>query len=66
MVRQARRVSLCLALFQSLWANHFRYAGVKGIFEELDGRIRRHLRNFLWRQWKRPFTRAMRPSGNQG
>jgi len=40
------------------WVNYFRYAGVKGIFEELDGWIRRHLRLILWRQWKRPVTRA--------
>ena len=40
------------------WVNYFRYAGVKGIFEELDGWIRRHLRKILWRQWKRPVTRA--------
>ena len=40
------------------WANYFRYAGVKGIFEELDGWIRRHLRLILWRQWKRSVTRA--------
>ena len=40
------------------WVNYFRHAGVKGIFEELDGWIRHHLRKILWRQWKRPFTRA--------
>jgi len=40
------------------WVNYFRYAGIKGIFEDLDGWIRRHLRKILWRQWKRPFTRA--------
>ncbi len=40
------------------WVNYFRYAGAKGIFEELDGWIRRHLRKILWRQWKRPSTRA--------
>ena len=40
------------------WVNYFRHAGVKGIFEELDGWIRRHLRKILWRQWKRPVTRA--------
>lgn len=40
------------------WVNYFRYAGVKGIFEELDGWIRRHLRKTLWRQWKRSVTRA--------
>ncbi len=40
------------------WSNYFRYAEVKGIFEELDEWIRRKLRAILWRQWKRPFTRA--------
>ena len=40
------------------WMNYFRLAEVKGIFEELDGWLRRKLRCLLWRQWKRPFTRA--------
>ena len=40
------------------WINYFRLAEVKGIFEELDGWIRRKLRAIVWRQWKRPFTRA--------
>lgn len=40
------------------WVNYFRHADVKGVFEQLDGWIRRHLRKILWRQWKRPFTRA--------
>ena len=40
------------------WLNYFRHADVKKVFEELDGWIRRHLRKILWRQWKRPNTRA--------
>ena len=40
------------------WVNYFRYAEVKGIFEELDGWLRRKLRRILWKQWKRPYTRA--------
>jgi group II intron reverse transcriptase/maturase len=40
------------------WINYFRYAEVKGIFEELDGWLRRKLRRILWKQWKRPYTRA--------
>jgi len=40
------------------WINYFQLAEVKGIFEELDGWIRRKLRNILWRQWKKPKTRA--------
>ena len=42
------------------WMNYFRLAEVKGIFEELDSWIRRKLRCLIWRQWKRPFTRAQR------
>ncbi|MGC9966300.1 MAG: group II intron reverse transcriptase/maturase [Syntrophobacteraceae bacterium] len=40
------------------WVNYFRLAEVKGIFEELDGWVRRRLRCILWRQWKRTYTRA--------
>ena len=40
------------------WMNYFRLAEVKGIFDELDGWIRRKLRCLIWRQWKRPFARA--------
>jgi RNA-directed DNA polymerase len=42
------------------WINYFRYSEVKGIFEELDGWLRRKLRRILWKQWKRPKTRAKR------
>ncbi|MCA1600606.1 MAG: group II intron reverse transcriptase/maturase [Acidobacteria bacterium] len=40
------------------WMNYFRLAEVKGIFEELDGWIRRKLRCVIWRHWKRPLTRT--------
>ncbi len=40
------------------WVNYFRLSEVKGVFEELDGWIRRKLRCMLWRQWKRNYTRA--------
>ncbi|MCH7777394.1 MAG: hypothetical protein IH878_12775, partial [Gemmatimonadetes bacterium] len=36
----------------------FRLAQTKGVFEDLDGWFRRKLRAILWRQWKRPRTRA--------
>jgi RNA-directed DNA polymerase len=42
------------------WIGYFRLAEAKGIFEELDGWIRRRLRCILWRQWKRPGTRKAR------
>ena len=40
------------------WVNYFRLAEVRGVFEQLDGWIRRKLRAILWRQWKRTHTRA--------
>jgi RNA-directed DNA polymerase len=40
------------------WGNYYRLSDVEGVFEELDGWIRRRLRLILWRQWKRPRTRA--------
>lgn len=39
------------------WAGYFKAAETKRVFEELDGWVRRRLRNILWRQWKRPPTR---------
>jgi RNA-directed DNA polymerase len=42
------------------WLQYFRLAEAKGVFEELDGWIRRKLRCVLWRQWKRPRTRLKR------
>ena len=42
------------------WIGYFRLAEAKGIFEELDGWLRRRLRSILWRQWKRPRTRLRR------
>lgn len=40
------------------WMNYFRLCQVKGIFQELDGWLRRRLRCIRWRQWKRPRTRV--------
>jgi hypothetical protein len=40
------------------WIEYFRLAEVKGVIEEADGWLRRKLRCLLWRQWKRPMTRA--------
>ncbi len=40
------------------WVNYFKLSQVKGVFEQLDGWIRRKLRNIIWRHWKRVHTRA--------
>lgn len=39
------------------WADYFRLSEVSGVFEELDGWVRRRIRSQQWRQWKRPRTR---------
>ena len=40
------------------WMAYFRLTETKKVLEELDGWIRHKLRCILWRQWKRPYTRA--------
>lgn len=40
------------------WMAYFKLAETRQALEELDGWIRRKLRCILWRQWKRPYTRA--------
>lgn len=40
------------------WAAYFKLTETKRTLEELDGWLRRKLRCILWRQWKRPYTRA--------
>jgi RNA-directed DNA polymerase len=40
------------------WMNYFQLTQSKGVLEELDGWVRRRLRCLLWKQWKRPGTRA--------
>lgn len=39
------------------WINHFRYADMKGLMEELDEWLRRRIRAVYWTQWKRVRTR---------
>jgi RNA-directed DNA polymerase len=40
------------------WAAYFKLTETKKALAELDGWIRHKLRCILWRQWKRPYTRA--------
>lgn len=42
------------------WANYFGIADERGIFDKLDGWIRRKIRSILWRQWKTPRRRQQR------
>lgn len=40
------------------WASYFKLSQSKRPLEELDGWVRHKLRCAIWRQWKRPSTRA--------
>jgi RNA-directed DNA polymerase len=40
------------------WSAYFKLTETRRMLEELDGWIRHKLRCILWRQWKRPYTRA--------
>jgi RNA-directed DNA polymerase len=63
MCRRGRGRNLCKFIEELTpvlrgWMNYYRLAEVRGIFDELDGWIRRRLRCIIWRQWKRNYTRA--------
>jgi group II intron reverse transcriptase/maturase len=40
------------------WMGYFQHTQGRRVIEELDAWLRRRLRSLLWRQWKRPATRA--------
>ena len=58
--RAVGQVIAQLAPLLTGWTEYFRLAAVKNTFEQLDEWLRRKLRCILWRQWKRPRTRAKR------
>lgn len=58
--RSLRAVLRTLAPILRGWVAYFRRAQVKAAFEALDQWLRRRLRCLLWRQWKKPRTRAVR------
>lgn len=58
---RGRRLTTVIAELNPIlrgWAAYFKLTETKRALEEMDGWIRRKLRCILWRQWKRPYTRA--------
>ena len=60
--RRGRGQSLSQTIAQAMlvlrgWIHYFRLAETKGVFDALDGWLRRKLRAIVWRQWKHPSTR---------
>jgi len=56
--RSLAKVIIALNPILRGWMAYFRLTEPKRVVEELDGWIRHKLRCILWRQWKRPYTRA--------
>jgi RNA-directed DNA polymerase len=56
--RSLRRVLEDLRPVLRGWVSYYRKSQIRITFEELDQWMRRKLRAILWRQWKRPWTRA--------
>lgn len=58
---RGRKLATLLAELRPLllgWMSYYRKSEVRATLEQLDQWIRRKLRAILWRQWKRPWTRA--------
>ena len=58
--RAIRRIIKELGPVITGWTQYYRLATVKNTFESLDEWLRRRLRCIIWRQWKKPKTRAHR------
>jgi RNA-directed DNA polymerase len=63
LTRRNRGVSLEQVLadlkrFTDGWVGYFRIARSPSVYKELDEWIRRRLRCYIWKQWKRPKTRG--------
>ena len=53
-----QRVLQELRTFTDGWVTYFRYARSPSLFKALDEWIRRRLRCYAWKQWKKPRKRA--------
>jgi group II intron reverse transcriptase/maturase len=52
------RVLRELGTFTNGWVGYFWRARTPSVFQALDEWIRRRLRCYVWKQWKKPYTRA--------
>lgn len=56
--RSLKRVIEEVNQFTRGWVGYYRLAQTKNVFEDMDDWLRHRLRWILWRQWKKPRTRA--------
>ena len=56
--RNVRKVMENLKTYMTGWLAYFGIASMKSTMEEWNGWLRRRLRMYIWKQWKKPKTRV--------
>lgn len=55
--RSIQQILMELKLFITGWLNYYAIAGIKRRIQELNMWLRRRIRMYIWKQWKKPKTR---------
>lgn len=53
----ARQVMAEIKKYMTGWLNYYAIASIKQRMEEWDGWLRRRIRQYIWKQWKKPKTK---------
>ncbi len=56
--RSVRAVMQDVKVFMQGWLGYYAIAGMKNMMDEWNGWLRRRLRMYIWKQWKKPKTRV--------
>lgn len=56
--RNVRKVMENVKVFMRGWLGYFGIASIKTTMQEWDGWLRRRIRMYIWKQWKKPKTRV--------
>ena len=56
--RSVRTVMYNVKVFMQGWLGYYAIADMKNTIDEWDGWLRRRLRMYIWKQWKKPKTRV--------
>ncbi len=56
--RNVRAVTRDIKVYMTGWLAYFGIASMKGTMEDWNGWLRRRLRMYIWKQWKKPKTKV--------
>ena len=56
--RSVRTVMYNVKVFMQGWLGYYAIADMKNTMDDLNGWLRRRLRMYIWKQWKKPKTRV--------